>query len=217
MGKGKCVGVNVVAEALRKVDNVPGSGALVPASVVANHPALFRSPDTDIQEASLTFQLAGPRITSHDIMVQSTDYSIMGDGWFDMDKNINLAARILMSKGFSDELIASKHNASFTANSDGRIEIPLRITGQLPKPAVVPDVGILAQRAAGHAVQNQLGRLLRGKKGGGAGGLLGGFLGGGGPAPSGGSTPESQPNGGSTPGAQPTPENPLNTLKGLFH
>jgi uncharacterized protein involved in outer membrane biogenesis len=217
MRNGKLIGVNVVAQALNKVDNVPGIGALVPASVVANHPALFRSPDTDIQEASLTFQLTGPRITSHDIAVQSTDYSIMGDGWFDMDKNINLAARILMSKGFSDELIAAKQNASFLANTDGQIEIPLRITGQLPKPAVVPDVGILAQRAAGHAVQNQLGRLLRGKKGGGAGSLLGGFFGGGGGGGSGNGGGGAPPNGGSTPGAQPTPENPLNTLKGLFH
>jgi len=149
--------------------------------------------------------------------VQSTDYSIMGDGWFDMDKNINLAARILMSKGFSDELIAAKQNASFLANTDSQIEIPLRITGQLPKPAVVPDVGILAQRAAGHAVQNQLGRLLHGKKGGGVGGLLGGFLGGGGGRggnEGGGGNP---PSGGSTPESQPTPTNPFNTLKGLFH
>jgi uncharacterized protein involved in outer membrane biogenesis len=211
MRNGKLIGVNVVAQALNKVDNVPGIGALVPASVVANHPALFRSPDTDIQEASLTFQLTGPRITSHDTTVRSTDYSIAGDGWFDMDKNINLAARILMSKGFSDELIASKQNVSYVANSEGQVEIPLRITGQLPKPAVVPDVGILAQRAAGHAVQNQLGRLLHGKKGGGAGGLLGGFLGGGG----GGGAPP--PSGGSTPESQPTPTNPFNTLKGLFH
>jgi hypothetical protein len=218
MRNGKLIGVNVVAQALNKVDNVPGIGALVPASVVANHPALFRSPDTDIQEASLTFQLTGPRITSHDIMARSTDYSIMGDGWFDMDKNINLAARILMSKGFSDELIAAKQNASFLANTDGEIEIPLRITGQLPKPAVVPDVGILAQRAAGHAVQNQLGRLLHGKKGGGAGGLLGGFLGGGGGGGGGnGGGGSNPPSGGSTPESQPTPENPLNTLKGLFH
>jgi hypothetical protein len=79
--------------------------------------------------------------------------------------------------------------------------IPLRITGQLPKPAVVPDVSILAQRAASHAVQNKLGSLL-GKKA----GAFGGLFGGGSPAP-----------GGSAPGSQPTPVNPLNQLKGLFH
>ena len=84
MENGKLVGVNVVAQALNKVNNVPSIGVLVPAAVVANHPELFRSPDTDIQEASLTFVILGPRIISHDIVAHSTDYSIFADGWFDL-------------------------------------------------------------------------------------------------------------------------------------
>jgi len=41
------------------------------------------------------------------------------------------------------------------------------IAGQLPKPAVLPDVTVLAQRAAGNAIINKLGDLLGGKKSGG--------------------------------------------------
>jgi len=198
---GKLVGVNIVAQALNKVDNLPGIGALVPGSIVNNHPELFKSNDTDIQQANLTFQIQGPRITSHDVTVTSLDYSMLGDGWFDMDKNIDMGARILMSRPFSNELIAAKHNVEYLTDRDsGRVEIPLRITGQLPKPAVLPDVGVLAQRAASHALEKGLGSLLGGKKGGGLGGLLGG----GGGA-------------GSTPAPQATPINPLNQLKGLFH
>jgi hypothetical protein len=83
----------------------------------------------------------------------------------------------------------------------------LRITGQLPKPAVLPDVGVLAQRAAGHAIQNRVGEFLGGKKGG-RGPLGGLFGGGGGNAPGAGSP---------APGPQQTPSNPVNKLKGLFH
>ncbi len=176
---GKLVGVNIVAQALKKVDNVPGIGALVPASVVANHPELFKSPDTDIQEASLTFAIAGPRIVSHDLVARSTDYSIFGDGWFDLDKNIDLTAKIIMSSAFSSELVAAKHNISYLTNNDNQVEIPLRISGQLPHPAVVPDVAIIAQRAATHAMQGKVGELLQKK---GLGGILkknglGGLLG----------------------------------------
>ena len=196
---GKLVGINVVGQALQKVDNLPAIGALVPADVAARHPELFRSNDTDIQNASLTFVLQGPRLTTHDLNAAAADYSITGDGWFDMDKNIDLAARIVMSKPFSGELISAKRNIAYLTNPEGRVEIPLRITGQLPKPAVLPDVNILAQRAATHAVQGQISGLL-GKKGGALGGLFGGGGGGGGK--------------GSSP--QPTPSNPLNQLKGLF-
>jgi hypothetical protein len=161
---GKLVGVNVVAQALKKIDNLPQIGALVPANVIANHPDLFQSPDTAIDQASLTFTLLGPRITSHDLVARAADYSIFGDGWFDMDKNVNLAARILLSKAFSGELVAARRNVSYLENPDRQVEIPLLITGQLPKPAILPDVTVLAQRAAGNAVMNKLGNLLGGKK-----------------------------------------------------
>jgi hypothetical protein len=72
------------------------------------------------------------------------------------------------------------------------VEIPLRVVGHLPKPAVIPDVSVLAQRAATHAAEREVNRFL-GKKGGAIGGLLGG--------------------GKSNPQA---PSNPLNELKGLF-
>ena len=180
---GKLIGVNVVAQALKKVDNVPAIGSLVPASVVANHPELFQSPDTDIQEASLTFTITGPRITSNDLVVRSPDYSLFGDGWFDMDKNIDLAAKIKLTKAFSDELVAAKRNVVYVTNNDGEVEIPLRISGRLPHPTVTPDLGVIAQRAATHAVQGRVGELLQKKgvgnvlKKNGLGGLLGGLTG----------------------------------------
>ncbi len=90
---GKLIGVNIGGQALKKVQHLPAIGNLVPDAVVKNHPELFSNPDTDIQLASLTFVLEGPRITSHDIKVQTVDYNLLGDGWFDMDKNIDLAAR----------------------------------------------------------------------------------------------------------------------------
>ena len=173
LSNGKLVGVNVVAEALNKVGDLPGIGALIPASVVNGHPELFRSRDTDIDSASLTFVILAGRIVSNDILVRSPDYDILAHGWFDFDKNLDLVAKILMSRGFSDDMVAAKRNVVYLTNSDGRIEIPLRVSGQLPKPTVAPDVGNLAQRAASHAVENRLGGLLQ-KKG------LGGILGGGG-------------------------------------
>jgi len=191
---GKLVGVNVVGQALQKVDNIPGIGALVPAGLIARHPQLFSSNDTDIQNASLTFLLLGPRLTTHDLKVAAADYSLLGDGWFDMDKNIDLAARILLSQAFSSELIAAKHNVAYITDPDQRVEIPLRVVGHLPKPAVIPDVTVLAERAATHAAQREVGRLL-GKKAGALGGLLGGGGGNGNPQPA---------------------SNPLNQLKSLF-
>jgi hypothetical protein len=158
------VGVNIVAQALRKVDKLPGIGALVPDSVVANHPDLFRSNDTEIDEASLTFTLQGPRITSHDINVQTADYQILGDGWFDMDKQLDLAARILLSQAFSRDMVNARQNIAYLETPQRQVEIPLQIVGQLPKPLVIPNVIVLIERASTNAFQRGFGKLFEGSK-----------------------------------------------------
>lgn len=223
MDNGKLIGVNVVAQALKKVDNVPGIGALVPAAVVANHPELFQSPDTDIQAASLTFTILGPRITSPDIVVVSPDYSIFGDGWFDMDKNLDVKAKIKMSKAFSDELVAARKNVVYITNGDGVVEIPLIVAGQLPHPKVAPDLTVIAQRAATHEVQNRVGDLIQKNgvgrilKKNGLGGLLGGLTGdnSGNAEPTGGGNPP--PDSGSGSGGAGNSGSIPNPFKGLFH
>jgi uncharacterized protein involved in outer membrane biogenesis len=156
----KLVGVNVAAQALRKINHLPAIGSLVPQSVVNNHPELFASPDTDIQSASLTFVIFGQRLTTHDFAAQAIDYNAAADGWFDLDKDLNMNAQIILSQPFSGELIAARKNVAFLADRDGQIIIPLRITGRLPHPQVMPNIDILAQRAASNAMQNKLGGLL---------------------------------------------------------
>jgi uncharacterized protein involved in outer membrane biogenesis len=201
VANGKLIGVNIGAQAMRKVQGVPGIDTLITPSIVARHPALFNSPDTDLRELSLTFTIQGPRITSHDIKAATPDYSALADGWFDLDKNIDMQAHLLLSQELSREIMAEKKNVVYLANEQKQVDIPVRISGQLPKPSVTPDIQFLAQRAAGHLVQKQankaLGKLL-GKK-------FGGFIPGSGPAPG-------------TPGTNPAPSNPLGgALNKLFH
>jgi uncharacterized protein involved in outer membrane biogenesis len=192
--QGKLVGINVASTALKKVNKLPGIGDLVPDSVVNNHPELFKNPDTDIQSASLTFVLKGARVTSHDVLIKNVDYSLTGDGWIDMDRNIDMAARILLTRELTKEIEAQKGSVVYITNKNDQVDFPMQITGQLPKPVVVPDITDLAQRAAKRAFGDQgqkaLGKIL-GKKG------IGGILGGG--------------NSGSG-----SDSNPLNNLKKLF-
>ncbi len=160
VANGKLIGVNIAAQAMRKVQGVPGIDTLITPSIVARHPALFNSPDTDLRELGLTFTIQGPKITSHDIKATTPDYSALADGWFDLDKNIDMNAHLLLSKELSRELMSEKKNVVYLANEQKQVDIPVKISGQLPKPSVQPDIQFLAQRAAGHLVQKQAGKLL---------------------------------------------------------
>ena len=156
----KLIGVNIAAQAMRKVQGVPGIDTLVTPSIVARHPGLFNSPDTNLTELGLTFVIQGPKITSHDIKAVTPDYSALADGWFDLDKNIDMKAHLLLSQELSRELMSEKKNVVYLANEQKQVDIPVQISGQLPKPSVQPDIQFLAQRAAGHLVQKQASKYL---------------------------------------------------------
>jgi uncharacterized protein involved in outer membrane biogenesis len=201
VANGKLVGVNVVADAMRKVNGIPGIGALVSPAMIARHPELFKSPDTDLNQLGMGFTIQGPRITSHDIVASTADYTVKGDGWFDLDKKIDMDVDLLLSPQLSREMISERKNIAYLTDRQERVKIPVHISGQLPKPTVTPNVQDIAQRAATHAAQEQGQKAIQkflGKK---TGGLIPGL---GGPAP------------GPSPGAAPQPANPLAPLQKLF-
>ena len=157
---GKLVGVNIAAQAIKKIKKIPGMGDLVSPDMIARHPELFASPDTDIRQASLSFTIEGPKIISHDIAIQSPDYEILGDGSFDADKNIDLKARLVIAKELSGELEANQKAVAILANKNGEIEIPVQIVGTLPKPDVLPDIQAIVETAAHGAFKEKAGKLL---------------------------------------------------------
>ncbi len=142
IANGKLVGVNIVADALNAVASAPGVSQLVDVGFRSSHHGLLVDPDTELQSASMTFQQVGPRFTTHDLVAQSPDYTITGDGWFDMDKNIDMKSDIRITLGL-------------------QVAIPVSVTGKLPAVLVLPDVPTLAERVAMGAI-NAPGQIIRG-------------------------------------------------------
>jgi hypothetical protein len=142
VANGKLMGVNIVADALNAVAAAPGVSQLVNVAFRSSHHGLLVDPDTELQSASMSFEEVGPRFTTHDLYVQSPDYSIAGDGWFDMDEKVDMDADIQLSLGL-------------------RVAIPVNVTGKLPNVRVLPNVPRLAERVAIGAV-NTPGNIIRG-------------------------------------------------------
>jgi hypothetical protein len=142
IANGKLVGVNIVADALNAVARAPGVSQIVNVAFMSSHHGLLVDPDTELQAASMSFQQEGPRFTTHDLFAQSPDYAITGDGWFDMDKNIDMKSDIQLTLGL-------------------QVAIPVTVSGRLPGVRVLPDVPTLAERVAMGAI-NTPGNIIRG-------------------------------------------------------
>ncbi len=128
---GALAGVNVVAIAINKIATAPGVSQLVNAAFKARHRGMLADPNTELQQASLSFILAGDRATTHDLVIRSRGYGMTGGGWFDFNKNISMTGDIRLSRS---------------------VAIPVVITGQYPVLLVVPNIPKLAERVATGAV-----------------------------------------------------------------
>ena len=142
LANGKLVGVNIVADAINAVASAPGVSQLMNVAFMSSHHGLLMDPDTELQAANMSFQLVGPRFTTHDLYAESPDYRIRGDGWFDMDKNVDMKGDIQLTLGLS-------------------VAIPVTVTGTLPGVRVLPDAPELAERIAMGAI-NTPGNIIRG-------------------------------------------------------
>ncbi|HLH78486.1 MAG TPA: AsmA-like C-terminal region-containing protein [Candidatus Binataceae bacterium] len=171
---GKLLGINLVAGAMEQINRVPGIGGLVTASLIARHAELFHSPDTDLGNARMSFTVAGMRLVSRDITAQARDYRLSGAGWFGFDRRLDLEIAVLLSTGLSRDLQAQKKNVVYLMNPQGEIEVPMTVSGRLPKPVVRPDLQVMVARAAQQALKRH-GRALLGGLGKRLNNLLGGL------------------------------------------
>jgi uncharacterized protein involved in outer membrane biogenesis len=129
LANGKLLGVNIVADAINAVAAAPGVSQLMNVAFMSSHHGLVVDPNTELQAGTMTFVLAVPRFTTHDLYAQSPDYSIRGDGWFDTDKNIDMSGDIQLSLGL-------------------KVAIPVSVMGKIPAVIVLPNVPVLAGRMA---------------------------------------------------------------------
>lgn len=142
VANGKLVGVNLVAVALNKVAGAPGVSQLISNVFRTRNQSLFGDPDTELDQASMTFVMSGERITTHDLTVRSRDYGITADGWFDLSKRLDMAADITLVRGLD-------------------VPIPVLVSGGLPVPLVLPNVPRLTERVARGALATP-GNVVRG-------------------------------------------------------
>ena len=129
LANGKLVGVNIVADTINAVAAAPGVSQIVKVAFSPSHHGLLVDPDTELKNASMSFQQVGTRFTTHDLSATSPDYGIRGDGWFDMDKNLKMEADITLSFGV-------------------QVAIPVSVSGKLPDVHVLPNIPMLAERVA---------------------------------------------------------------------
>jgi len=143
--------VNIADQVLQGVTGVGGLSNLISPRVRAKHRELFETGDTKFDKMGGSVVIADSVARTDDLTISSRDYSILGKGTYSLDNQLDFNATLVASRELSDDFIADVRETKYLANDQGRIEIPFRLTGALPRVKPKPDSEFIA-RALSRAV-----------------------------------------------------------------
>jgi hypothetical protein len=162
---GALKGVNIAADVLRAIKNLPFLTGSLDSGVNADNRIALDSKDTAIKKLTATFAIGGGGMTTRNLKLLSTIFNLDAQGRLGFDASIDLLADILFEPGLSAFLVAKTSELKALQNAEQRLVLPLAINGKVPQLIVLPDLpkivalatkGALKEKAAG-ALQKILG------------------------------------------------------------
>jgi hypothetical protein len=143
--------VNLAESVLSGVTGVPGLSNFISPRIRKKYPDIFATGDTKFEKLGGSVQIADGRANTRDLEITARDYSMRGEGVYELRNHLDFKATLFASKALSTDIIDDVKEAKYLAAADGRIEIPFRVTGALPSVKPMPDAAII-QKAIGRAV-----------------------------------------------------------------
>jgi AsmA protein len=135
------------------------------------YPELFAGDELRFTRLEGSGRLAQGHIRTDDLVVAAPSYEMRGQGSMSLDGALDFVLRLVASPALTEDLIHDKKIRKVVAGPEGRLVIPLRVTGDLDHPRVLPDASFAASLAAGalggssleEAATGLLDRLLKPK------------------------------------------------------
>ena len=157
---GELQGVNIAGDVLKSVAKLPFLTGSLFDSLPEQERAELQRADTKITSLTTNFSLGVGGVTTPNFRLQSSIFSLEADGTIGFDSALNLNATILFSPGFSSLLASRVREVRAVLDREGRLVIPLRLTGTPGRLTVTPNVSRLMESGAGRLVEEQAGKLL---------------------------------------------------------
>lgn len=147
---GKIKGVDLLAAAA----GLAGLEAIVPAAPAG--PAATRG-ETKFSDLSADFRVEQGKIHTEALTILAAKMGLTGNAVVGFDRTIDFRGTMLLSREMSERVRGKA--GKFLVGRDGRVEIPLTITGPLASPAVAIDPAALAKGVAGKVLRGLVERI----------------------------------------------------------
>ena len=136
--------INLVRRVLSRVTGLPGVGNLIGSTLSPRYGGLFTARETRYDTLGASFQVEEGRILTRDVVLSAADYTVRARGSMGFDSTMSWDAALSLSPSLTRELMRSHRNIRYAADDQGRLKVPFRLAGPLPRMDPNPDVKALA-------------------------------------------------------------------------
>ena len=159
--------VSLADTVLTRVTGMPALANLISPKLRAKYPKVFSTGSTPFDALKAGIRVADGKILTDDLLFSAADFAINARGGIGLDKSVDLNAALKTSAKLTKDLIGEVDAVKYLAGSDGRVEIPFRLTGNFPSVQATPDASVLGlalKRAVAGNIGDLIGEALGGKK-----------------------------------------------------
>lgn len=162
LASGRVKDVNIAEALLEGLTGIPGLSGLISPRVRSRHPALFETGDTPFEDMAGEFSIADGRMTSRDLTLRAEDFSLHGRAEIGLDRSLDTRATFEASEELTATLISEVDAVKYLRGSSGRVQIPFRLRGVLPRVRPEPDADFVRAALERAIVQEILPGILPG-------------------------------------------------------
>ena len=154
-------GINLGSEILGAVKNLQFITGNLLGSVPGAMARFIRDDHTMLKTVRASFDVADETLTTNDLFIDSTYFSLDAKGTIDFDTTMNLESTIYFSPEFSAGLVQTTKELELLLDKDGRLVFPVKIKGKPPGLIVVPDVSKLLTSTVKKTIRDEGRKLIR--------------------------------------------------------
>jgi uncharacterized protein involved in outer membrane biogenesis len=158
-------GMNLPNQLLTKIDGLPFFQGNLRKRVPPEFEAVVSKPDTAIRELSSRFSIQSGILSASELSLASDLFDLKGSGTYTFAGELSMNAQFLFDHNISKALVERVKELKVLTNADGRMVVPVTLSGKVPAVIVTPDLKGLAATVSVDALKETIGEALKDKKG----------------------------------------------------
>lgn len=157
--EGKLVDFNIAEEVLSGMTGIKGLSGFISQNIKDKYPDVFKTSSTIFYNMKTPFKIDKGKINLNNILLAATNYIVDGGGSIGLDSALDIDGVVTLSEKLSNDLIANQKYIGILKNSEGKIQIPFLLDGNLPGVRPKPDVNFISQKIQSAIIEEGKGKV----------------------------------------------------------